>query len=348
MTRLAQFCPALLIGASVAAVYACGSDEFDPSTTGKTDAGTDASGGSAGTSTGGAAGTSGGGSGGTGSSASGGTGGSAGEAGPACPSGHECVAPAPTGWSGPILRSTGACGGSWTQSELTLHDGLTAPPAQCSCACTPIVDCPNNVLWRSYNNFSCAGFLDEQPMLSCTTKTTLSHGVRMTAASPSCSAVVNETIPVISWTTDTELCGGGAEGGTCDGDDLCLPSDSGELCIYQPGDTTCPPEYPNETKAYTDVTDTRDCPATCGCTPAGSPTCTAPVFTYTGTQCTTSPTGQLTVTSGGASQCLGSTVMAATAGSITAATTGTCTGAAVTPAGSAVPSGVHTVCCAIP
>jgi hypothetical protein len=228
-----------------------------------------------------------------------------------------------------------------------VHEGLSAPAAQCACNCAPGVDCPDNVVLSSFNQLACSGgFLSNQNMVGCQPKVGLSQSISMPAAQPTCAATVAETIPALAWATDSELCGGAIEGGSCDGTDLCLPNDGGDICVYQAGDVACPPEYPNETQVFTGATDTRDCPATCTCTPSGTATCTTTVFTYTGAQCTAAPSGPISVTSGASPQCLPNNVMNSASGAINAATMGTCTGSAVTATGSATATGVHTVCCA--
>lgn len=338
---------ALLISLATS-VCACGSD-FDPPVETKADAGQEASTGGAGGSVGGSGGTVTGGSGGSTSGGSAGTSGSGGDAGPTCPTGHRCVAPAPSGWTGPVLRSTSTCGGSWAQLGLTLHEGLTAGAATCECNCTPDVTCPTSLQWNNYAGLACTSASGSSSMApgACKAKTALSHGASMAAATPTCGAVVDETIPAISWTTDDTLCTGATEGGTCEtAGELCLPEENGTLCIYRTGDEACPSDYPTKIQAYSGATDTRDCPQSCTCTPSGTATCTANVFTFAGAQCTAAPLGSVNVTSGVTTPvCLGSSAGAAQAGTITKGTLGTCTGQNPTPTGSAAPSGEHTLCC---
>src|SRR5215467_3679138 len=66
--------------------------------------------------------------------------------GPSCgTAGEACVAAAPHGWTGPVVRGTGsgappACPAAYPSLAVDAHDGLSAGQAVCGCSCGDLTD----------------------------------------------------------------------------------------------------------------------------------------------------------------------------------------------------------------
>lgn len=320
-------------------ILSCGSD-FEPSSSNpKEDAGSDA--GSSGSGASGGSGGSG------GSSATGGTSGTGGDASASCPGDHRCAPAAPSDWSGPFALSADAtCAGSFATEELVVHSDLNAPAADCDCNCTPATQCPTAAAYRSYQGAGCTNTGGSTTNLAFNTckaaPATPSASVLLPLATSTCSAVVAKIVPEATWNVTHRLCNGAPSGGSCaDTTESCLPKDGGNLCIYHADDTDCPTAYPEKVAYFTSISDTRDCPAACGCVAGGTPECSASIFTWAGS-CTGTPLSSSTLLSGGVNACVATATMVYAP---TVSKVGTCSGDTLTPLGTATATGAMTVCC---
>jgi hypothetical protein len=85
-------------------------------------------------------------------------------------------------------------------------------------------------------------------------------------------------------------CSGGVVG-SCSGGVCVTPAS--HVCVYQNGQSPCPPPFPNQTIVYQGTNNGTIC-SQCTCGVAVNPTCEAIVTAYTDMACTQNPLGVLT------------------------------------------------------
>ncbi len=273
--------------------------------------------------------------------------------------GYFCAAPPPSGWTGLAALATAAggtipsCGGLYAAVSSSGHAGLTASPANCTCACN---NPPSNVQCNSvginYYTDACvtgAGGASLPPNFCVSnggsSVTHASAPVTPTSYNGDCTSNPSKSVPALAWADSYAACGYTApqDTGGCTSSELCVgaPPFASKPCVWQTGDVACPgAPYTVKTTLYTSDSDTRDC-STCTCT-ASAGTCSATVTAYSAGSCT----GTLLATMSTNGACVScSACLSATAGNITA-NPGTCgnggTGGAI---GSASETGPVTVCC---
>jgi hypothetical protein len=288
---------------------------------------------------------------------------------PLCVAGYACYAPAPAGWLGPIELYTGGssppgCGTPYANDVVDGNGMLSAPMAQCTCACGPVggVDCDTSVDWTVYTDPFCTtscGSGGMPPGNGNFCESTGGCGVesfKVQAGAPllnlaSCAPNPTTTVPPYSWQEVARGCGysGPNDMGGCMGGALCLAKPASPFgaaaCIYASGDLGCPAgPYGVKKSFFTSVSDTRGCTqCTCGaptdvtCALNGSLT-TYAVFG--------SPCSQPIATGQANGTCVSSPGGAGIQGFVTATPSGgSCAAASVSPTGSATPTGPTTVCC---
>ncbi len=232
-----------------------------------------------------------------------------------CQSGHTCAPPVPTGgWAGPVAvwEGTGTApdcltsGGYPTLKENANSDLTAASPTcpTCQCGSPTGATCGNVVSVEYYDTVGCTdgcwgcggefattggaacivygqvhGPVGEIPVAAMFTAPTASGG---TCAS---NAVGTPNIPPIAWGKVVRACGDGpTTGGGC-GTGACVPRPAtpfgSSLCVYQPGDMSCPlGPYSRKVLHHRSATDTRACSG-CSCTSPSGITCGGTVRTYT-------------------------------------------------------------------
>lgn len=201
--------------------------------------------------------------------------------------GRQCVTAAPPGWIGPVAVHAGAtaasCGGDYPTSLLAkdlVHADLQQPASSCACSCDadPGATCGLATL-KSHNASNCANPIGSWngAFGSCSTIPNICVSAYMKAtvalqAGP-CTPKTAHSLPPAQWGTEARACGGATPAGSCDAGESCMPQTppGAQLCIYTPGDTTCPAAEFTERQVFFDgATDGRACSAcTCG-SPVGS------------------------------------------------------------------------------
>ena len=224
-----------------------------------------------------------------------------------CGVGFHCVPEVPTGWTGPV--ELGTVGASQTAPACDLGflggktdgwEGLTAPPATCTCSCgAQQVTCGSIALTFNATMVcsSAAGCYTgpAMPAGSCVTLkgSCLATGAGPYASTPAeipvsatCPAVPGVTKPATSWTSAVRACDSSVErvASDCTGGDICAPQPGSSfgpsVCIEQMGDVACPTSgYVNKTLFFQSVDDTRGCSA-CTCTASGQQCASAGVLEY--------------------------------------------------------------------
>ncbi len=256
------------------------------------------------------------------------------DAAPACPADtHFCAAPAPEGWSGPVigakagtLAELAACPAEFATEEKLVASEL-AVAGECSCDCPGIaagVLCSDAVI-SAVNGTSvqqcnaiCAGGCatalkpDATCAASLDSDITAAPAVRVSLGkiqnSGTCGAAIESNNFAAEFAEQARYCSGSAIEASCPASGECLPVSSDasydSVCIFQAGDQECPAEYSEKTLRFEGLTDDRSC-SSCSCSgPAVNSSCG----------------GQVSIFSGTASPCGGSaTVLTATCTAKTAA-----------------------------
>ncbi|MCA9598907.1 MAG: hypothetical protein KC776_36600, partial [Myxococcales bacterium] len=210
-----------------------------------------------------------------------------------CAGDTTCVAPAPSGWTGPVtLRQADACAAPFAVAAFTGGDTPVGAPPTCDCACDPTpVHCTAtlratgevcvgaaNCGTKDLANGQCTilgGWLD-----SC-----IAPGAEVTvSASSSCAAIAVKATaaPEPTWNKAYTACAA-QNAPTCAGGGTCLPT-TATLCIATNGDQDCPgAPYVNKTLVFTTINDTRGCQkGSCSC---GTPSCAGQVNLYGANSC---------------------------------------------------------------
>lgn len=292
-----------------------------------------------------------------GSGASGAEGGSGGQGGvgggSSCLKGI-CVV-VPDGWLGPLQLETDefdpTCGEDYPITNLVGFVGeiLEAEEAECTCSCGEAAGatCEGDLTLTGHDAAACGGD-------ACVGEETLEAGACVPVsqgacalskdivapapdlAAASCAPEATTVVAPAKWTERARICG--IDPPAKCGDGVCVADDT--VCVAQEGDVECPEGFEEKTLVYGGADDTRGCSeCTCGA--------------VTGTTC------EGTMTSHGSSACNTALATADVPGCVswlpTAGTThvqfeleaagGSCEAAGGEPTGTAVPSGVRTVCC---
>lgn len=246
-----------------------------------------------------------------------------------CQPGHACFPGVPAGWEGPVAVYRGSdsapdCqqAGGFPTPLYNAKSGLDEGTPECpTCECTtPTPTCTANYIF--YSSSSCGAGSCWGSGLGCPgTAITATPGqckpqgfcqpgptsVLASAITPTGSCTAESTgdkvIPTPTWSEVVRACGGAQLGGQGCGTGMCLPKPSSPfgptLCIYAPGDVTCPTAFAEKSLAHQDFSDTRDC-SVCACGTLTGVTCTDVTLDfYTDDGCTANKQS-----AGGVSQCL--------------------------------------------
>ena len=217
-----------------------------------------------------------------------------------------CAAPAPSGFSGPLVvhdaaavTAAPACSGDYATEIDDGGRGLVVPASSCGgCGCTP--SC--NYLYQTFDDDMCltapvaggnGGMLDGFCVVQSFPGPLPAAGtyVKINTFFDSCSNTARDSasdnLPPEGWVGRGRVCSGAAitRSGVCSGSDTCVATApaSGRLCIYQatsaPASVTCPSSYPQKQTYFADVMDTRMCQSCTSCGTAAL-TCRAPQVLY--------------------------------------------------------------------
>jgi hypothetical protein len=224
------------------------------------------------------------------------------DAAPACPTAtHACVAPVPSGWSGPVVGTQAAssaplaeCPANFATEAKRVFEDLVAQ-GSCACECPGV---PANVLCSNASiearegtsTFACnelcqgACSLSLPPGGICTSggsdindAPALRISLGRVSNSGSCSPPLESNDFEAQFARQERYCSGEVLAASCPDEGLCLPTESDEpfasLCIFQEGDHECPAAYPEKALRFEGFDDTRTC-SSCACTgPAVNSSC---------------------------------------------------------------------------
>ena len=268
-----------------------------------------------------------------------------------------CVDEPPAGWQGPVASWAGsgppaACSGAYDALVLDAFANPIGAPAQCSCACGPLVgaSCQASVSATLYSDHACT-----TPCASVTLTPGICTNVQGTCvnvfgisgvplpAGGACAPQPITQVPAWSWAQAARACEPAQPlaRASCSVGQVCAPAPSPPMaprpCILASGDLACPAgAYSVRHVYYAALTDGRTCTA-CTCSVAAAATCTATAQQGCGqtgpaiplpTPCASLPSpGSVTLTS------------APTPGG------GSCTPSGGQPTGTLVPAGATTLCC---
>lgn len=193
----------------------------------------------------------------------------------------------PAGWLGPaaliVADTLGQlfCTAPYPAVVFAGSNDLNAPAATCpDCEChTDALACTVNV--DLFGNEDCSGSPSQsyQPIegdvcwrLPTASSLRLSFNVSAdggnTQGSCRSETVGEATVTAYRWDRAAKLCAPPLTGGGCGADGVCaaLPPETltSGLCVYRPGEHTCPEEYPERSVYYASVEDTRRC-TECAC-----------------------------------------------------------------------------------
>lgn len=277
-----------------------------------------------------------------------------------CPG--QCVAPAPSGWTGvewfaaSFGQTAPACSSSYLGRTLGTS-GLHVAASTCGCSCggsTNIVCTLTSDQWCGSSN--CIGTISQRQYTSGACTPTAQCGSMMvdflgpTFSSGTCAKVPTRVLPQPNWDFSTASCVPVTAPTTtgCSTSNVCAPplDSSFKRCIAQTGDVpSCP------IGAYTDgphvvysgaATDTRDCAPACDCGPlTGTVACGGTVQFYSDSQCQTTVGSAMPATSacvGPVNAAYGKWTVQPTGGNCAASTN-------PQPSGAYTPTGPTTFCC---
>ncbi len=257
-----------------------------------------------------------------------------------------CVAPAPSGWNGPVEMATGPvappCVGDWLGTRE--NAGLNASPAICTCSCGAPTGFSCSVQATCGTN-ACASCGPPQTIQSnqCVMPATYSVILSSpTASGGTCTPSVATLLPSITWSDQIQSCSPSVAPTSCgSGGDKCLPATTGpnfNVCISQSGDVACPAgPYGVRTLGYAGApTDTRGC-GSCSCGAPSGISCGGSWVNY----------GVNTCSGGGTPNGLNDCVATNGVSSeyIPNPSGGWCTPSNGDPTGSVTPTGPVTFCC---
>jgi hypothetical protein len=219
--------------------------------------------------------------------------------------GYACTTAAPSGWNGPVAFFSAAgsnvppCGGAYATQATSGHDGISASPATCGCACGNPANVQCNMVGVYYYSDACVTQTggDALPANNfCVngggvSTTNVKGAAEPTGYNGDCTATPSKNVPAVTWSNSYATCNYDAktDTGGCTGGSLCVqapPKGAWQKpCVWANGDIACPGSpYTQKGLFYTGVTDNRSC-ATCTCT-ATAGTCTGTITVYTGVGCT--------------------------------------------------------------
>ncbi|HEX7481752.1 MAG TPA: hypothetical protein VF331_28355 [Polyangiales bacterium] len=280
---------------------------------------------------------------------------------PACSS-NQCVAGAPTGFSGPVALFVGStkppsCAAGFDMAAISGGTSAVGAPSTCSsCQCSAPSACASLLNFRTSDAGSCGGGSTCTSSVNATCaqitacpsgQATVSLEARPVGAQTGCTAPVQQpvTLPA-SWSVSAVACAAPHLGGGCQTSQVCAPHRPAapfqtQLCVYQAGDVACPASVYTDKRLYdTKIEDTRSCSA-CTCNDTGTCSYSWKVFDSTDTSCQNPPT--LTLNQGECGQVNPSSDKLRVGVSISGSPA--CSSVGGQPSGGVTESGPITVCC---
>lgn len=204
-------------------------------------------------------------------------------AGDACPDTHVCVAAAPAGWNGPVVRLERptiapelACPEAYPDTMATAGSDVIAGDVGCTCTCGAAseVQCEVSTQLHYYGaSDTCSDVVPANFLIFATMCNDLPDqfpGFTHWTLDPvlvtggSCEPALEQTMDTPTFANSMTVCGGAEVVPGCDADEVCTPRAREGLCIWQPGDSRCPEEYDDRWVYYGTIDDQRLCEA-CSC-----------------------------------------------------------------------------------
>lgn len=191
----------------------------------------------------------------------------------------------PTGWT-LVEVGSGACGIDWSgASPQTVHDGLQAAAATCSCSCTAQFTCSVVVDVYGQTGGICNSSVQSHFTAAagqCVVDSSQCIDIEAPVASGSCMAQAEPpSIPPATWSRTLTVCTPSAQP---------LPTtDPGfAMCIEQDGDLACPTgAFGHKNLEYTAVNDSRACGVCSTCGSVTGASCGGTWTSYSDTSCGT-------------------------------------------------------------
>jgi hypothetical protein len=221
--------------------------------------------------------------------------------------GYACVPNVPAGWSGPAAFYMGdpallpSCPPPYPTLGYQGNSGILDEPAECgACICDPPdVTCSVSNLY-GYTDDTCdtittsvaqvATGPGECQAISATLGASAAYSAEALVGSfgQCTSAGGGVTLPPPVWQTAALLCAPTSFGTGCGSDSVCASPPpapfQATLCIWQPGEQSCPAGFPTQNVFAEDVDDMRDC-TPCSCGGPEAMTCTADTMLYSDDAC---------------------------------------------------------------
>ncbi len=218
--------------------------------------------------------------------------------------GHSCIAPPPQGFAGPVAwieRPAGApleaCPEPFGLAVVVAFSELSAPPAQCNCACGAIGNAGCGDASIVHLTGSCAGAVQDTRALApgCN----VVGGAGWTSSSGfqfdpplgegGCIPLPSVERPPATFLTRHTACAGSFSSEGCAFGKLCVPTPSDPFharwCVWRAGDVSCPgDDYPVRTVLYDEIEDERGCEQ-CTCAVPSEPCTGAAMVLSTATNC---------------------------------------------------------------
>jgi hypothetical protein len=272
------------------------------------------------------------------------------------PTGYDCEAAPPAGWTGPVAFYEGApgtvpgCPAGYPSVAATGTSGISAPPGTCSaCTCgAPTVTCSAAPL-ELYSGSSCSGTPDQTSMLvggACATVSGSDSRFAQEAPQATVGACAPAggvpDLPVPTWATAGVACGTTATPISCGDGTWCAPAPAAPFaprwCVWASGAQTCPAGFP-QPYAWETADDERGC-TPCACGAPGSATCAVTTALYSDGACKSQVADIGTV-----GQCVHQWGVASAQATTTPSGSPICSAGGGSPTGSVVTTPAVTICC---
>lgn len=219
--------------------------------------------------------------------------------------GYTCT-DTPFGWTGPIAlleqasETLPSCPSAFPQQAFVGHNNPSSPAFTCNaCSCDPQAVTCAPASAELYGDATCAGapVITVPQSTNCTPVLIPVQAVKFpppTATAPaSCNPKgggVNGPLPAPTWAINSIGCAAAADGKGCGGGNgkACsppLPAGFDKLCVFKPGNATCPGGFPQKHAFFEDFTDSRACSG-CACgAPTAAPSCSAVTTAFSSLNC---------------------------------------------------------------
>lgn len=230
-----------------------------------------------------------------------------------CSPDHTCVPAVDSGWAGPMVAREGdsgelelSCESPFAEHFATLHAGLVAPPATCTCECeaegTP--GCEPVSQLEQFEANVCAGPYDDWFVSSdCNSAVAAAPGTSLSAdeievTGVACEPSPTEFVPPATFARTIMMCmPPSAPVEACGDAGECAPTFDPrveQLCIAREGDEPCPAAWDGQRHVYhRELEDDREC-SDCSCTEFSGTCSGVTIVVFGSNDCSGTPVGGVT------------------------------------------------------